>query len=91
MMRDVKWSIGFAPREDGQSESDRVIREVECQINRGHSFSPPYRWKPRRAFCGGLALTERGRAYSEDEPEPVSGIVTRENITGQDIRKTAEG
>jgi len=90
-MRDVNWSIGGAPREDGQSESDRVIRELECQLNRGHSVSPPYRWKPRRAFCGSVALTDRGRAYFEDEPEPVSGIVTRENITGQAISKTAEG
>ena len=88
----IKGDFGGPVREDGQSESDRVIRELEGELNRGASVSPPYRWKPRRSrFSGAVALTARARAYFEEQAEPVSRIVSRESITGQTIRKAAEG
>jgi hypothetical protein len=80
-------------REDGQRESDRVIRDVERQINGGQSVSPPFRWKPRRWPYLEAWLAAHGRADIEEQPEPVSRIVSRETITGQRpiTQKTAEG
>jgi hypothetical protein len=79
-------------REDGQRESDRVIREVERLINGGRSVSPPFLWKPRRWPYLEAWLAARARAHTEEQPDPVSRIVSRETIMGQPItQKTAEG
>ena len=87
----IKGDFGGPTREDGQHESDRVIRELEYQINAGDGVSPPFRWKPTRWPYLEAWLAEHARPYLEQEREPVSRIVSRATITGQHIRKTAEG
>ena len=87
----IKGDFGAPVREDGQLESDRVIRELEYQLNDGDSVSAPFRWKPRRWPYLEAWLAARGLPHVKEQPEPVSRIVSRESITGQAIRKAAEG
>lgn len=63
--RRVPRGLQLPAREEGQSESERVIRALERQINGGRDLSPPY--QPRRHH--------RPAPYHEQHqvPEPVSG------------------
>lgn len=83
----IKRNFAGPVREDGQLESDRVLRELERHINDGDSVSAPFRWKPRRWPYLEAWLAARGCV--KEQPEPVSRIVSRETITGQRIREPA--